>query len=239
MKILDRTFNTPEENLACDEALLEAAEEGLSGEVLRFWSPKKPFVVLGYSNKISEDVHWAACQKKRVPVLRRISGGGTVLQGPGCLNYSLILKIADHPELSSITSTNRFVMEKNLKALQALAGPKAQIRGITDLALGDLKFSGNAQRRKRSFILFHGTFLLSFDISKIEKFLKLPPKQPDYRKNRKHSDFLANLNLTAGPIQKNLAKTWQAAGVFNFIFEEKIKKLAESSYSKKEWNFKF
>ncbi len=239
MKILNLTFNTPKENLACDEALLEAAEESLSGEVLRFWSPKKPFVVLGYSNKVSEDVHLEACQKSRIPVLRRISGGGTVLQGTGCLNYSLILKIADHKELSSITSTNRFVMEKNSQALQALAGPKVQIRGITDLALGDLKFSGNAQRRKRHFILFHGTFLLDFDISKIEKFLKLPPKQPDYRKNRKHGDFLTNLNILPDKIQKALAKTWQTSENYKFAFGEKIKALIESSYSKKEWNFKF
>ena len=239
MKILNRTFNTPEENLACDEALLEAAEEGLSGEVLRFWSPKKSFVVLGYSNKVSEDVHLAACQKSRVRILRRISGGGTVLQGAGCLNYSLILKIEDRKELSGITSTNHFVMKKNLQALRTLAGPRVQIRGITDLALGELKFSGNAQRRKRSFILFHGTFLLNFDISKIEKFLKIPPKQPDYRKNRKHAAFLTNLNLAPDKIKKALIKTWQASEVYNFNFEKKIKALVKNSYSKKEWNFKF
>lgn len=239
MKILDRSFETPEENLACDEALLEAAEENTSGEVLRFWSPKNQFVVLGYSNKISEDVHAASCQKNRVPILRRISGGGTVLQGPGCLNYTLILKISERPGLSSITSTNRWIMEKHSLALRELAGPSVQIRGFTDLALGELKFSGNAQRRKRQFVLFHGTFLLDFDLSQIEKFLKLPPKQPDYRQNRPHLDFLKNLNIAPDKIQKALVQTWQASGECEFTFQEKMKSLIEVGYSKRTWNFKF
>lgn len=239
MKILDLTFNTPEENLACDEALLEAAEENTSGEVLRFWSPQNRFVVLGYSNKIAEDVHVDACHSHQVPILRRISGGGTVLQGPGCLNYSLILEINQHPELASITSTNRWIMDKQCQALQSLAGTAVKVRGITDLALGELKFSGNAQRRKRHFVLFHGTFLLNFDLSQIEKFLKLPPKQPDYRQNRPHLDFVKNLNIASDKIQKALVKTWQASGGHNFTFSEKMKNLIEGSYSKKEWNFKF
>ena len=239
MKILDFTFPSPEENLACEEALLEAAEEGLSNEVLRFWSPTKPFVVLGYSNKISEDVNLAACQKRNIPILRRVSGGGTVLQGPGCLNYSLILKIEGREGLSSITSANHFIMEKHRAALLPATSPEISVRGITDLALGDLKFSGNAQRRKRQFILFHGTFLLNFDIAQIEKFLTIPPRQPNYRNNRKHTDFLLNLNLPPEEIKKRLARAWEASGDFNFTFSGGMKDLLENRYSKKEWNFKF
>ena len=96
MKYLDLTLPTPKENLACDESLLEACENESGGETLRVWSPKDYFVVLGYSNRIEEEVHTAFCEKNKLPVLRRVSGGGTVLQGPGCLNYSLILKCIIH-----------------------------------------------------------------------------------------------------------------------------------------------
>jgi lipoate-protein ligase A len=109
MNHLDLTLSTPAENLACDEALLEEAE-ALGGEVLRFWESPVHFVVLGYANKAREEVDIEACRTRCVPILRRCSGGGTVLQGPGCLNYSVILRIEAAPELQSITETNRFVM---------------------------------------------------------------------------------------------------------------------------------
>src|SRR5213595_308411 len=106
MHLLDFTLPTPAENLACDEALLEAFEAAEGRGVLRFWEPADYFVVTGYANHVSTEVDRAACAAEGIPILRRCSGGGTVLQGAGCLNYSLVLNVADHPELHSIPSTN-------------------------------------------------------------------------------------------------------------------------------------
>ena len=204
MKILDVTFSEPEANLKFEETLLDSEEQ----EVLRFWESETYFVVLGYGNKQISEVHTDA----GVPVLRRVSGGGTVLQGPGCLNYCLILDMEKRPELSKVDTSNRFIMERNRSALLPLL-PEVQIQGITDLAIGNLKFSGNAQRRKRRFILFHGTFLYNFDISMIEKILKPPEKQPEYRQKRSHVDFLTNIELSPQVIKKRLKDAWNSASV--------------------------
>ena len=88
---LDLTLATPEDNLACDEALLDWAEAHESPGLLRFWESDRRFVVLGYANRVADEVDVEACRAEDVPVLRRCSGGGTVLQGPGCVNYALIL----------------------------------------------------------------------------------------------------------------------------------------------------
>ena len=56
MKLFDQPFKSPEENLACDEALLEMCENGAEGEILRLWEPKDYFAVLGYSNKANEEL---------------------------------------------------------------------------------------------------------------------------------------------------------------------------------------
>src|SRR5689334_4969218 len=98
MNWLDLTLSSPSLNLALDEALLDQCEEGSSDEVLRFWEPREPFVVLGYSNKVLSEVNLSYCRENNIPVLRRTSGGGTVLQGPGCLNYSLVLASERRPE---------------------------------------------------------------------------------------------------------------------------------------------
>ncbi len=238
MKVLDLTFSSPEENLACDEAILEACEAGKNEETLRFWEPKQTFAVLGYSNKVETELRKEACLRDRVPILRRISGGGTVLQGPGCLNYALILEIKKRPELATVTGANRFIMDRNRESLARLLSKEVTVEGHTDLAINGLKFSGNSQRRKRSFVLFHGTFLLRFDLAAVEKYLRMPSMEPSYRKNRTHSDFLANLKISPSDIKTALKKTWGARGACS-IPRTGIQELVSNIYSKQAWNLKF
>ena len=81
----------------------------------------------------------------------------------------------------------------------ALAGAVPCITpvGISDLAVEGKKFSGNAQQRKRDHLLHHGTLLYSFDLDLLPRYLKAPPRQPEYRAQRAHEDFLGNVPLTA------------------------------------------
>src|SRR5277367_991443 len=125
MKHLDLTLPSPAENLACDEALLDACEENGGEEILRFWEALETFVVVGYANKIAAELSVANCEAKQIPIFRRCSGGGTVLQGAGCLNYALVLKISENTGLHTITTANRFIMERNRAAIESVF-PKPQ-----------------------------------------------------------------------------------------------------------------
>jgi lipoate---protein ligase len=262
-ELLDLTLPTPAENLACDEVLVNGAEAGGS-EILRFWESREYFVVVGYANRVETEVNVTACAARKIPIFRRCSGGGTVLQGPGCLNYTLVLQIAYHSALANISSANKFIMERNREAIESEVrnqNPEARIAvcGHTDLALitdypntvsnpakaGEggalvtyLKFSGNSQRRHKRALLFHGTFLLNFDLPLVNELLWMPSKQPDYRGNREHGDFLANLNVPAGRLKQALAKIWSASrGACSFSPSE-VRKLAVEKYSAREWNFR-
>jgi lipoate-protein ligase A len=242
MKLFDFTFESPEENLACDEALLDWCEENGGEEILRFWESPEHFVVVGYANKIATEVNAANCEAKNVSILRRCSGGGTVLQGRGCLNYTLILRIAENSPLASISSANQFIMERNRMAIESrIQNPESRIsiRGHTDLTIGDSKFSGNSQRRHKNFLLFHGTFLLDFNLALVEHFLKIPSKQPDYRNKRNHLAFLMNLALADDDIKNAMQKFWKADSVLENPPLEKISELAREKYSTREWNWKF
>src|SRR5262245_30836384 len=86
--------SSPESLLACEEALLDQGESTNHNGFLTFWESMTYFVVLGYSKHLGEEVFEEECARSKVSVLRRSSGGGTVLQGPGCLNYTLVLPIA-------------------------------------------------------------------------------------------------------------------------------------------------
>jgi lipoate---protein ligase len=239
MKLCDLTLGTPEENLACDEALLDLCEAGGSEEILRLWALPRYFVVLGYANKAATEVNLSFCQKLNIPVLRRCTGGGTVLQGPGVLNYSLILRLDDSRPFQSIPATNQFILQRHRDALAALVSAPVECRGQTDLAIGGLKFAGNAQRRRRRFLLFHGSFLLNLDTTLVEKALPLPSRQPDYRVNRSHTDFLLNLKLPDHELKAALAKTWDATAPLEPIPFDEITHLAREKYALDEWNFRF
>jgi len=258
VKYLNLTFSTPEENLACDEALLDGCEEGRVPELLRFWEPRQYFVVIGYSNRFEQEVKAKICQEQGIPTLRRCSGGGAVLQGPGCLNYSLILLVDSYPALQTLAGTNQFVMERIRAALETLLAcssrreealsskcetqnpkPELAVRGHTDLALGGLKFSGNAQRRKRRCLMFHGTFLLQFEIARVEQCLRMPARQPGYRQNRPHRDFLTNIRLSGDALKEALKHSWQATEILRYVPSDKIEQLVREKYSATAWNLRF
>jgi lipoate---protein ligase len=240
MRLLDLTLPTSAENLACDEALLDWREENpQSGEeVLRFWESPEPFVVVGYANKIESEVNVPACEAKRIPVFRRCSGGGTVLQGRGCLNYALVLQIGSHPHLVNISGANKFIMERNCEAIRLAAGHTPSIRGHTDLAFGGRKFSGNSQRRHKHYLLFHGTFLLDFDLPLVGETLKFPSREPDYRHQRNHKDFLMNLGLPAAVVKAAMQKVWEADLPLENPPLEHISKLAREKYATRSWNLR-
>ncbi|HXR04761.1 MAG TPA: lipoate--protein ligase family protein [Verrucomicrobiae bacterium] len=240
MKLLDLTLFTPAQNLAFDEALLDWCENGAAEEVLRFWESPRYFIVVGYANKVAAEVNVAVSETKGIPIYRRCSGGGTVVQGPGCLNYALFLEIAEDGSLHSISSANRFIMERNRGAIMSLF-PNAEIsaRGHTDLCLGDLKFSGNSQRRRKHSLLFHGTFLLNFNLALVSEVLRMPSKQPDYRKNRVHAEFLTNLNLPAEKVKSALQEAWGADSPLKHPPLGNAAALARDKYATPGWNQKF
>ena len=235
---IDLTLSTPEENVACDEALLEEAEASGSPGVLRFWESDRHFIVLGYANRAAEEVDLEACRAQGVPVLRRCSGGGTVLLGPGCLNYSLVLPIDAAPPLSVISGANRFILERHCQAIGAATGLSITVEGHTDLALGGRKFSGNAQRRKRTHFLFHGGFLLDFDLRLMIALLRMPPRQPEYRKGRAHGDFLTRLGTTRQVVRAALRQAWSANVPPVTVPAKTIARLVSEKYARDEWNYR-
>jgi lipoate---protein ligase len=237
MKFLELTFADPAANLACDEALLETAEAGTPhAECLRIWQPTNHFVVLGHSNRTAAHVDLVACREREIPILRRISGGGTVVQGPGCLNYSLIL---ENGERRNIADTFRYVLERHCRVTEELLGKAARFEGISDLTIDGRKFSGNAQYRKARFVLVHGTFLLKFDLQMIEQVLPVPAEQPAYRANRSHGMFVANLHLDSRQLVDALKHVWRANEILTGVPNGRIEQLARDRYSKSEWSEKF
>jgi lipoate---protein ligase len=239
VKYLDLTFPDPARNLACDEALLEFCENGGEEGVLRVWEPADYFVVVGYSNKVLSEVNVAVCDARGIPILRRFSGGGAVLQGPGCLNYSLVVRNERLGIPADLTASYRYVLGRHRELCANHGAAAVQIQGVSDLALEGRKFSGNAQHRKRLCSLFHGTFLLRFDIALIEACLLMPSRQPDYRHSRSHEAFLCNLGIAPQDVRMALRQAWGAEEQLHEVPFDRIEALVGERYSRRQWNFKY
>jgi len=212
MLLKDISFNSPEENILYDEVLLHLAETGKGTEVLRFWESSRLFVVLGRISKEKEDLNFDNIVKDQIPVLRRSSGGGTVLQGPGCLNFSLVLSKEKDPEIAHLKKSYEVILTRVVQALQNL-GIESKFLPISDVALipEEKKVSGNAQKRGKNFILHHGTLLYDFDLKRIKQYLRMPKDVPAYRGQRSHLEFIANLSCSADEVKKEMKRVFNAA----------------------------
>lgn len=221
MLLIDHSFQTPQANLAFEEALIESVDPSYVDhppsvsevadaelESLRLWEMPSLCVVMGRGSKIAE-VNERKCREDRVPILKRCSGGASIVAGPGCLMYSLLLSLEKRPALRSIDATHAWVMQRVCQAVSRVV-PNVQFRGTCDLTLRDRKFSGNAVRYKRNWLLYHGTLLYRFPLEIIPQYLEMPPRQPAYRESRGHADFLVNLDCEPGPLRQAFSNVWQA-----------------------------
>jgi lipoate-protein ligase A len=232
--LLKLTLPTATENLALDEALLLEAEDGRGGEVLRLWEWPTPAVILGAAGRLARDVDEAACARDGVPVLRRSSGGGTVLLGHGCLLYSLVLAYGRAPALGEIPSSYAWILGRLCDTL-AGAGLAVEPAGTSDLACAGRKFSGNSQQRKRGHLLHHGTLLYAFDLGLVGRYLHPPERQPAYRQARAHADFLTNLPLATEELERRLRLGWGADKPLPSWPRERVADLARTKYATQEW----
>jgi len=232
-------LDSVEENLALDEALLEAAHEGrLAGGVVRTWMATVPTVVLGSSSRIAAEVDAGACAAEGVRLVRRPSGGLTVVLGPGCLMWSVI---TPYPEGSPGLEAIHAAMLEPLAAALRSAGRDVHRRGTSDLAVVDAaverKVSGNALRVKRHGVLYHGTLLDAFDLELVGRVLRHPPQEPAYRAGRSHAGFIANLGLGRRRLEAAVREAFRATAAASLGDAplDRVRELVGERYRSDDW----
>jgi len=85
MLLLHRTSTDPYFNIATEEYLVKTASE----PVFMIWQ-NKPSVIVGKHQNPLREVNLDFVNQMQIPVIRRISGGGTVYHDLGNINYSFI-----------------------------------------------------------------------------------------------------------------------------------------------------
>jgi lipoate-protein ligase A len=183
---------TVEAELAHDlELLALAAEHGRP--TFKTWATPRLTVVVGRAVDIASEVDVERCERLDIPIVRRPSGGRSVVIGPGTVQYTFALPYRLSAELGGISSSKRFC---NRLLLGGLADSRVAEDESGDLLVGDRKVGGLAIKRGRDAMMLHGTLLACADIDAVASLLRHPLREPPYRRGRSHADFLLNL----GPI---------------------------------------
>ncbi len=172
------------EQLQLEEALLRTDAQNFC--IINHKST--PAIVMGISGKEEELIDEAAYKKKQVAVIRRFSGGGCVLINQETLFLTFICNRSD-VDVGCCPKTLLSWTEKVLMPCFAPGDFRVQ---ENDYVIGNKKFGGNAQYFTNTRWLHHTSILWDFSDDEM-RVLKMPPKVPEYRQGRSHSDFLVRL----------------------------------------------
>ena len=163
MKTLISHSNDPYFNLAWEEYIFKHIE--CDEDILLLWR-NAPSVIVGRNQIIYGEVEVAYCKTHNIPIIRRISGGGTVYHDLGNLNYSVITK-----QYKDVISNYAYFTKPILTFLNNL-GIYATFSGKSDIKIDGKKISGNAQMYHQNRMLHHGTILFNTDLNKLNKVIK-------------------------------------------------------------------
>jgi len=152
-------------------------------------------VVLGSGSRTEVELNLSACQSDGVPVLRRPGGGCAVVIDPGNVIVSVTvagLPFGHHRQHFDILT------DWLIDGLGSLGFSGIAPAGICDLAIGGRKIAGACLHRCRELLYYSVSLLVDADIGRLPRYLRHPPREPEYRRGRSHAEFVTSLAQAAG-----------------------------------------
>lgn len=240
MILIDRPQTEPYFNIAAEEYVLREFDD----DVFMLWC-NKPSVIIGKHQVAAAETNIVYTHRNAIPVIRRISGGGTVYHDEGNLNYSLIKR----GKMGQLVDYRKYA-GTIIRALERF-NLKAELSGKSSLAIDGIKFSGNAEHIYRDKVLHHGTLLFDSNLDELRKCIRPQHNGYDDKSIKSVDSKIMNLSqlLPAGMEMSDFKKIIldqlmaEHTGVKNYSFTEDdikgIQKLVRDKYSGMEWNFAY
>lgn len=203
-----------------------------------------PSVIIGKHQVAHREADTEFVLENNIPVIRRISGGGTVYHDRGNINFSFILRSAPGRQVDFgkyLQPVIEFLTSENISA---------EFGGKNDLRSDGFKISGNAEHIFRERVLHHGTLLIHADIDTMKRTLRQDKSCYLTRAVQSNPSPVMNLreklsgNMNAEEFSSRMLDFF-IAGKENYPVvlspeeETGIITLVNDKYKKWEWNYAY
>lgn len=234
-RLLDYSSKNPAMNLAVEEAILRYLLECNGPNTLRLWR-NPPCVVVGYFQNPYSEVNIAACKKLRIPIIRRVSGGGAVYHDYGNLNYSLFMHKSILGTEMDVEKSYDLFCNGVIEGLKILGIKAYNKRGSI---LINKKNSGSAQYRLYDVILHHGTLMINVNLDVLKQALGISNPEKILVNLQDVVPAKISLNSIKNAIKVGFEKTLNvkfSKGTLTLKERQIANKLWKIKYSKEGWN---
>jgi len=162
----------PYYQMALDEALLILRYVNITPDTLRLYVFNPSAITIGYFQSLSRAVNLERARELGIPIVRRITGGGSVYHDSnGEITYSIVSTLDRIPR---DVAKSYEVITKGIVYAAEYLGVEAKFIPINDVVIAGKKFSGQAQIRRRNTVLQHGTFMYATDLDLLASVLRVP-----------------------------------------------------------------
>ncbi len=229
----------PAENLALEEYVLRHMDPTCDYLLLY---RNEPSIIVGRNQNVLEEVNDSFVSQRGIPVLRRLSGGGTVYHDPQNLNFSFITRYE-----SSRLHNFRYFNEPVVRVLQSLGVP-AEMNDRNDILAGGKKISGSAQFSSRGRMFSHGTLLFNSKLEDLEEALSVRMKHIRSKSHKSVRSKVANISeflehpMEIGEFRRYLLDGLTSNGVVLQRYRltetdrKRVSEIRQSRYISWEWN---
>ena len=226
-------------NLAAEEYILKNFKENC----FVLWR-SKPSIIIGKHQNTLAEINIDFVQEQKIPVIRRLSGGGTVFHDLGNINFSFFQNVGEKENLVDFKRYTKPILE----VLHELA-IDAKFEGRNDIMIDGKKISGNAEHVFKKRVLHHGTLLFSSEISNLSQALKVNPLIYQDKGVKSVRSRVTNITdhlkekITVkefyNKILSHILSSDSEAIIYEFTQNdiEQINKLVNEKYTSWEWNY--